>query len=58
MEGFDEEQVKSAFRIPEQVRVVALLAIGRRQGADKPFAGRFAISRTIFADEWGVSIAF
>jgi nitroreductase len=58
MEGFDEEQVKSAFRIPEQVRVVALLAIGRRQGTDKPFAGRFPISRTVFADEWGVPIAF
>ena len=58
MEGFDEEQVKSAFRIPEQVRVVALLAIGRRQGTDKPFGGRFPISRTVFADEWGASIAF
>jgi nitroreductase len=58
MEGFDEEQVKSAFRIPGHVRVVALLAIGRRQGTDKAFAGRFPISRTVFADEWGASIAF
>src|SRR6202045_5359270 len=58
MEGFNEEQVKSAFRIPKHVRVVALLAIGRRQGTDKPFGGRFPISRTVFADEWGASIAF
>jgi nitroreductase len=56
LEGFDEEQVKSAFRIPGHIRVVALLAIGRRQGTDKPFAGRFPISRMVFADEWGASI--
>jgi nitroreductase len=58
MEGFDEEQLKSVLGIPAQVRVVALLAIGRRQGTDKTFAGRFPISRTVFADRWGESIAF
>lgn len=58
MEGFEEEQLKSALGIPERVRVVALLAIGHRQGTDKPFAGRFPISHTVFADEWGGSIAF
>lgn len=56
MEGFDEDKVKAALRIPEHVRVVALLAIGRRKGPDKPFAGRFDPSRTVFADEWGVAI--
>jgi nitroreductase len=56
MEGFDEDQVKAALSIPEHVRVVALLAIGRRKGPDKQFAGRFDHSRTVFADEWGAGI--
>ncbi|MGH9642029.1 MAG: nitroreductase family protein [Terriglobales bacterium] len=58
MEGFDEGQVKSALAIPEQVRVVALLAIGHRRGTDKVFAGRFPITRTVFADKWGTPIVF
>ena len=53
MEAFWEDKVKELLRIPESVRVVALLAIGRRQGADKPYAGRFPMSRLIFAEEWG-----
>lgn len=58
MEGFEEDKVKAALNIPEHVRVVALLAIGRRKGPDKPFAGRFHPSRTVFADEWGKGIEF
>lgn len=58
MEGFMEDQVKSAFKIPDRVRVVALLAIGRLKGPDKPYAGRFPVERTVFAEEWGGSIEF
>ena len=53
MEGFMEDQVKQLLHIPDRVRVVALLSIGRRKGSDKPYGGRFDPSRTVFADEWG-----
>ncbi len=53
MEGFYEDQVKAALDIPAHVRVVALLAIGRRRGEDKAFAGRFAMQRVVFGDRWG-----
>ena len=53
-----EDQVKALLKIPARVRVVALLAIGRRKGEDKPYAGRFSPARTVFAEEWGESIEF
>jgi nitroreductase len=58
MEGFMEDQVKALLRIPERVRVVALLAIGRLKGKDKLYAGRFEPARSVFAEEWGTSIGF
>lgn len=58
MEGFDEDQVKALLHIPQQVRVVALLGIGRRKGTDKPYGGRFDASRTVFAEEWGKPMDF
>jgi nitroreductase len=56
MEGFYEDQVKATLGIPDHVRVVALLAIGRRKGNDKLFAGRFAMQHTVFAETWGTPI--
>lgn len=58
MEGFEEDKVKALLKIPERVRVVALLAIGRRKGMDKKYGGRFDIARTVFAEEWGLKIEF
>jgi nitroreductase len=58
MEGFMEDQVKALLKIPARVRVVALLAIGRRKGNDKLYAGRFEPARSVFAEEWGTSIEF
>ncbi|HEY7404008.1 MAG TPA: nitroreductase family protein [Candidatus Angelobacter sp.] len=58
MEGFMEDQVKALLRIPERVRVVALLAIGRGKGPDKAYGGRFDPARTVFAEQWGESIEF
>jgi nitroreductase len=58
MEGFMEDQVKALLKIPARVRVVALLAIGRLKGTDKPYAGRFSPARTVFAEEWGEGIEF
>ena len=56
MEGFQEDKVKELLKIPDSVRVVALLAIGHRRGADKPYAGRFPMLRLVFAEEWGTAI--
>jgi len=56
MEGFMEDQVRQVLKIPAHIRVVALLGIGRRKGADKPYGGRFDTRKTVFADEWGHSI--
>jgi nitroreductase len=53
LEGFWEDQVKTLLKIPESARVVAILCIGHLQGPDKPFGGRFAMSRTVFAESWG-----
>jgi nitroreductase len=58
MEGYDEEKVKALLHIPARVRMVALLAIGRRKGPDKPYGGRFDPSHTVFAEEWGKKIEF
>jgi len=58
MEGFEEDKVKALLKIPPQVRVVALLAIGRRKGPDKPYGGRFDPSRVVFGNEWGKKIEF
>jgi nitroreductase len=53
MEGFFEDKVKETLGIPPSVKVVALLAIGHRTGADKPYGGRFESTRTVFDGKWG-----
>lgn len=53
LEGFWEDKVKQLLGIPESARVVALLCVGRREGPDKPFGGRFAMARTVFSEAWG-----
>jgi nitroreductase len=58
MEGFMEDQVKALLKIPDHVRVVAMLGIGRLKGQDKSYAGRFPVERTVFAEEWGKNIEF
>jgi len=58
MEGFFEDQVKLLLDIPEQVRVVSLLAIGKRKGQDKQYSGRRAQQNLCFMEKWGKSIDF
>jgi len=53
MEGFDPEGVKREFGIPAEAEVVALLAIGRMQDPDKPYPGRFPLSRIAFQERFG-----
>ncbi|HKX60626.1 MAG TPA: nitroreductase family protein [Verrucomicrobiae bacterium] len=54
MEGFDPESVKREFEIPNEAEVVALLAIGRMQEPDKPYPGRFPLSRIVFQERFGI----
>lgn len=56
LEGFFEDKVKSVLNIPEHVRVVALLGIGKLKGTDKPFAGRQKMHDICFDDKWGESL--
>ncbi len=58
MEGFFEDKIRSLLHIPEQVRVVALLGIGKRKGPDKLYGGRFDPASVVFAEEWGRKIDF
>ena len=53
MEGFSEQAVRQTLGIPERVRVIALLAIGRRKGPKKPYGKRFPMERVVFAERWG-----
>ncbi len=53
MEGFDEDAVRKLLHIPDSVRVVMLLAIGRRKGDDKPYGGRFPLAKLAFDNDWG-----
>ncbi|HSW71627.1 MAG TPA: nitroreductase family protein, partial [Gammaproteobacteria bacterium] len=56
MEGFYEDKVKALLGIPEKVRVVALLGIGKRKGADKPYAGRRQMRDVCYLDQWGQNL--
>lgn len=58
MEGYFEDKVKSVLSIPDHVRVVALLGIGKLKGPDKPYAGRREISQICFMDKWGQEAKF
>jgi nitroreductase len=58
MEGFEEDKVKALLNVPDRVRVIALLGIGRLKGEDKPFAGRFPATRVVFEHEWGNPLEF
>jgi nitroreductase len=53
MEGFKEAEVKQLLGIPETAHVVALLCVGKLSGPDKPYGGRFRMSRTVFDERWG-----
>ena len=56
MEGFYEDKVKSVLGIPDHVRVVALLGIGKLKGPDKPYGGRRKMSDVCFSERWGDAV--
>jgi nitroreductase len=53
MEGFEQDKVHEALRLPLSYWVVALLAIGHLKGADKFNGGRFEMGHTVFGEEFG-----
>jgi nitroreductase len=53
MEGFEQDKVHEALRLPLSYWVVALLAIGHGKGPDKFDGGRFDIGHTVFGEEFG-----
>jgi len=50
---FYEDQVRAVLGIPDHVRVIFLLAIGRLRGLDGRYPGRLPASRTVFAGRYG-----
>lgn len=53
MEGFYENQVRAVLGIPDHVRAIFFLAIGRLRGPDGNYPGRLPASRTVFRDRYG-----
>lgn len=53
MEGFEEDKVRDVLKLPQNYKVVALLALGHLRGDDKFDGGRFSMSRTVFDGEYG-----
>lgn len=53
MEGFEQEKVNEALRLPLSYWVVALLAVGHLKGPDKFDGGRFPLNHTVFSEEYG-----
>jgi nitroreductase len=53
MEGFDSDAVKREFGLPAEAVVIALLAIGFRDGAEKVYGGRLNLEHFVFAEKFG-----
>ena len=53
LEGFEQQKVCETLKLPLSYWVVALLAIGHLDGPDKYDGGRFDLSHTVFAEEYG-----
>lgn len=52
MEGFDAAAVRSAFQLPEDTEVVALLAVGRAVDKDPPHPGRLPVGEIAYRDRF------
>ena len=53
MEGFEQQKVCETLKLPMSYWVVGLLAIGHLHGPDKFDGGRFAMTHTVFGEEFG-----
>jgi len=52
-EGFDEDKIREALKLPLSYHVPALLSVGHLRGEDNFNSGRFSMARTVFEDEYG-----
>jgi nitroreductase len=53
LEGFEQDKVHEALRLPMSYWVVEFLAIGHLNGPDKFNSGRFDMGHTVFGEEFG-----
>lgn len=53
MEGFVTTQVKEAFKIPDEVDVCCLLALGFAADPHKKYGGRFGMDEVCFGESYG-----
>ena len=53
MEGFEQDKVHDALRLPMSFWVVSMLAFGHLKGADKFNGGRFDSAHTVYGEEFG-----
>jgi nitroreductase len=56
MEGFHEDEVRRVLAIPDHICVMLLLAIGRLDGDDSRYPGRFPPALTVFGERYGQSL--
>jgi nitroreductase len=56
LEGFEQDRVHEALRLPMSYWVVALLAVGHLKGNDKFDGGRFGLTHTVFGEEFGKAL--
>jgi nitroreductase len=56
MEGFEQDKVAEALRLPLSFWTVALLAVGHLKGPDKFSGGRFDLNHTVFGEEYGKAL--
>ena len=56
MEGFEQEKVHEALRLPLSYWVVALLAVGHLRGTDKFNGGRFSLTHSVYGEEYGKAL--
>jgi nitroreductase len=56
MEGFEQDRVHEALRLPMSYWVVALLAVGQLKGSDKFDGGRFGMAQTVYGEEFGKAL--
>ena len=56
MEGFEQDKVHEALRLPLSFWVVALLAVGHLKGGDKFNGGRFGLQHSVYGEEYGKAL--
>ena len=56
MEGFEQDKVHEALRLPLSFWVVALLAVGHLKGGDKFNGGRFGMQHSVYGEEYGKAL--